>query len=330
MADGLCGSGVGVRFIDVWTDSSSKLLERFSGTVRHRFPSLSPSVTRVNQRVVDAAYSARVGNALVTNGRELQASTVLESRRVLELRGGGIACYLCDDPFNPAHRCDSWLQSLPCYSLVVTTKRAIVHDLRAIGCTNIAYSRFGYNPEVHRPINPESRGFNRVDVAFAGNADRDRLPIIGELAERLSGFSIGLYGDGWHRWASLRAVHRPPVTGLDYSAAMSAATVCPCLVRRANRDGHVMRSFELPAIGAFMLAERTEEHQEIFDEGVHCEFWSSIEELADKARWYSANPRRAAELALCGHEMIRAGGHTYADRARQVLDMLARGAGRIA
>jgi hypothetical protein len=211
----------------------------------------------------------------------------------------------------------------------VTTKRAIVHDLRAIGCANIAYSRFGYNPDVNRPINPESRGFHRVDVAFAGTADQDRLPIIGELFERLPNLSVSIYGNGWHRRASLRGATRPQLTGLDYAAAMSAATVCPCLVRRANRDGHVMRSFELPAIGAFMLAERTEEHQEIFEEGVHCDYWSSIEELVDKARWYSANPRRAAELALRGHEMIRAGEHTYADRARQVLDILARGAGRV-
>ena len=39
-----------------------------------------------------------------------------------------------------------------------------------------------------------------------------------------------------------------------------------CLVRRANRDGHVMRTFEAPAMGACLAMEDTEEHRAIFGE----------------------------------------------------------------
>ena len=47
-------------------------------------------------------------------------------------------------------------------------------------------------------------------------------------------------------------------------AASASAKVCLCLVRRANRDGHTMRSFEAAAIGGCILAEDTADHREIF------------------------------------------------------------------
>jgi spore maturation protein CgeB len=83
-----------------------------------------------------------------------------------------------------------------------------------------------------------------------------------------------------------------------------------------------MRSIELPAIGAFMLAERTEEHQEIFVEGVHCEYWASVDELTEKMRWYARHPTRARAIAVQGHSLITAGGFTYGERAREVLRMI--------
>ncbi len=44
-------------------------------------------------------------------------------------------------------------------------------------------------------------------------------------------------------------------------SASAAARVCLCLVRRANRDGHVMRSFEAAVIGGCILAQDTADHR---------------------------------------------------------------------
>ncbi len=287
----------------------------------------APRMLIANALANRAVVATNLQHAIVTNGRELSAETVSSMRETLERRGGGIACFLCDDPFNPVHRSESWLSALAEYSLVVSTKRAVIPDLIRVGCRRVEYARFGYHPPIHRPVDPAAMGFSPIDVAFAGNADSDRIPILGMLAERAADLSFGLYGHGWSSHPVLRRMVRSQVIGLRYSAAMRAATVCPCLVRRANRDGHVMRSIELPAIGALMLAERTDEHQEIFEEGVHCDYWSSVDELFDKSRWYARNPRRAAEIALAGHKLITTNPHTYADRALEVIQML-RGSAR--
>jgi spore maturation protein CgeB len=288
---------------------------------------LSLRIRRLNLSLLQALERAQTQFAIVTNGAGLWPSTVEEAQGVLARRGGGLACYLCDDPFNPAHRSRSWVLGLRHYGLVVSTKRAVIGDLRAIGCKRVEYVPFGFNPVYHRWVDPASRGFPPVDASFAGNADQDRLPIISALVDRAADLRITVYGDGWEAAKSLRAVRRPQVTGLDYAAAMCAATVCPCLVRRANRDGHVMRSFELPAMGAFMLAERTDEHQAMFEEDVHCAFWSSTDELVEKSRWFAAHPHVAREIARRGQAMVLAAPHTYGDRAEQIIRMMHTDAG---
>ena len=319
MCDELRARGQEVDLLEVYPDWSSSTVHR---VVARLVPGATPQVIRANRRIARAVADEGVRFAIVTNGRELRPAVVREIRESLERRGGGIACFLCDDPFNPVHRSESWLRALAEYTVVVSTKRQVIRDLVAAGCRRVQYARFGYHPPIHRPVDPQAMGFVRCDIGFAGNADADRIPIIGSLAEGSPELSFQLYGHGWSAHRALRAIAQPQVVGLNYSAAMRAATVCPCLVRRANRDGHVMRSIELPAIGAFMLAERTDEHQEMFDEGIHCDYWSSVQELVDKTRWYASNPRRAAHIAHTGHARVIAAPNTYADRALEVVQML--------
>lgn len=319
MCDELRAKGQAVEFLELYPDWSNNIVHR---AVARLLPDMTPRVMWANRRTAHVVTTSKSKFAIVTNGRELCPEVVAEARQSLERRGGGIACFLCDDPFNPVHRSESWLRALAQYTVVVSTKQQVIPDLVTIKCRQVRYARFGYHPPIHRTVDPKSFGVFPCDISFAGNADADRIPILGGLAEGASELSFNLYGNGWSEHPALRAIVQPQVVGLRYAAAMQAATVCPCLVRRANRDGHVMRSIELPAIGAFMLAERTDEHQEMFDEGVHCDFWSSVDELVDKTRWYVSKPNRAAKIARAGHNHVTKTPNTYADRALEVVSML--------
>ena len=93
----------------------------------------------------------------------------------------------------------------------------------------------------------------------------------------------------------------------------------PGLVRRANRDGHVMRTFEVPACAGFLLAERTAEHQEMFEEGREMAFFDSPEELLEKTRYYLAHDAERRRLAEAAHRKVTTGGHTYRDRLVEIL-----------
>ena len=100
----------------------------------------------------------------------------------------------------------------------------------------------------------------------------------------------------------------------------SAAKVNLCLVRRANRDGHVMRSFEIAAMGGCMLAEDTEEHREIFGEDGECVvYFRSPDEAAARAEELLCEPATRARIAAALRSRIVNGQHTYRRRLTSML-----------
>src|SRR6516165_7140478 len=106
--------------------------------------------------------------------------------------------------------------------------------------------------------------------------------------------------------------HRAPEA---LCALTVAAKVDLCLVRRANRDGHVMRSFEIAALGGCMLAEDTTEHREIFGpDGEAVVYFRTAREAAERARAVLADPAERARLSAASRARISSGAHTYRDR----------------
>ena len=49
-----------------------------------------------------------------------------------------------------------------------------------------------------------------------------------------------------------------------------------------------------------MLADRTEDHREFFEEGKEAEYFSSDEEFRDKVKFYLANEAARAAHCECG------------------------------
>ena len=94
-----------------------------------------------------------------------------------------------------------------------------------------------------------------------------------------------------------------------------------CRVRRANRDGHVMRSFEIPAVGGFMVAEDTAEHREIFGaEGERVCYFRTPAEAVERTRWAMSHPEERARMAASARALVIGGAHTYRDRLERMLE----------
>ena len=81
-----------------------------------------------------------------------------------------------------------------------------------------------------------------------------------------------------------------------------------------------MRSFEIPAIGGFMLAEDTQDHRGLFGpEGQCVLYFASPAEAIEKVSWALENPVERQRMAKAAHERIVKGNNTYRDRLEQML-----------
>ena len=97
----------------------------------------------------------------------------------------------------------------------------------------------------------------------------------------------------------------------DYARALTGSKIGLGLLRNVCPDQHTTRTFEIPACGSLLLADRTEEHQEFFEEGREAEFFASSEELLDKVKFYYSNEFSRERIARAGYERCIRGGYAY-------------------
>lgn len=217
-------------------------------------------------------------------------------------------------------------RALPRYDVVVTTKRHNVDVLVRAGARRVVLSGNAFDPELHRPLvlRAEERVALGADVAFVGRWERARE----RQLEALAGLPIRLRvcGPGWERVRS-RALARACVPGAVYGDAyartIAAATINLGLLSKVAGDTITQRSIEIPACGAFLLAERTDEHLAHFVEGTEAAFFASPADLVRKVDHYLRAHDERRRIAAAGRARCLRAGYAYDDRLAEVLAALA-------
>lgn len=231
------------------------------------------------------------------------------------------ANFLTDDPWNPAHYAPWFLPTLEGYDRIFSPRRSNIEALRHHGARSVSYLPFAYSPEAHyceSALSEHERCIFNSELMFAGGADTDRLPAIRALIR--AGLQPALYGGYWDRDKQTRRYHHGQADVGTLRKAIAGSRIALCLVRRSNRDGHVMRSFEIPAMGGCMLTEDTEEHRAIFgSEGQAVLYFASIPQMVEKARWLLDHEDERRRLASAACTRITAGHNTYEDRLTAML-----------
>lgn len=235
----------------------------------------------------------------------------------------GIKCinYLTDDPWNPANAARHFWKAMLEYDAIFSPRRANMEDLVRYGCKEVVYLPFAYSPVLHfteKLISDEDQAKFACDVSFIGGADADRFPYIYAIAK--AGIDLKLYGGYWQRYAEVRRYYRGFVLQSDLRKAVAGSKVSLCMVRRANRDGHAMRSYEFPSMGACMLVENTDEHRELYgQDGDAVCYFKNIREMLEKLRWLLSHEEERSRMANTVREIITEGSNTYTDRLTFIL-----------
>ena len=274
----------------------------------------------LNCELVDRAISFKPNLILVLMGFHIAPASLAAIKAATSAT---TVNYATDDPFNKRIGTRNLVESIPSYDLYACTKRAIMDDVSRAGCNDVRYIRFGYKPSAHFFDPPRSaqelRSFG-ADVAFVGEGDADRLPFITSLVEAVPNLNLALYGGLWNLRSSTRPYFRGGVHGREFRMALGGAKIAVNLVRRENRDDHVMRTFEGPACGAFMLNERTDDHLDLFREDHEAAYFSSAEELVDKVQYYLAHDAERERIRQAGHVRTLTAGHSYRHRLEEIIE----------
>jgi len=227
-----------------------------------------------------------------------------------------------DDMYQRHNQSPEFRRHLPLYDCFFTTKSFGVAELRSLGCPRVAFQDNGFDPHTHRPLamTESERLRHGGPVGFVGSWEAARAASITRLAA--AGVPVRVWGT---RWATQCRPHpnlriEPcELHGLDYTRTLNSFDINLCYLRKLNRDRQTTRSVEIPACGAFMLAERTEEHLSLFREGVEAEFFASDEELIDKVRYYLAHPDLRRRIAAAGRERCENARYSYRERIHDML-----------
>jgi spore maturation protein CgeB len=281
-------------------------------------------IAAYNAALVDTASRIRPDITWLDTGAYVWPRTLKRLRRFT----GRILSYNSDYLGFRPHGWRHYLRAISLYDLHVTTNDLNVDILRRRRARAVVTVAPAYDPALHRPAGavPATGSRFDADAALVGHWEPAYERWIAALVE--AGVRVCVSGPGWQgrRIASATASCevRPETWGEGAVRLMQRSKIGLGLLSALNHNLSNGRTFEIPAIGSMLLAQRTPHHAAFFSEGTDAEFFSTPNELVQKASFYLSNETARAAVARAGHERCLATANTHADRVQEILTALDR------
>lgn len=277
----------------------------FWSAIEHR-TTFGPVFEGANRKLLAFCEGVRPDVVWVDKGYWIWPSTLTRLRE----RGAFLAEHNTDC-LTPAHWKTRWSsrllrKSLPLFDLYFTTNLRDYAALsrRASPRTELTY--IGYDPRRFddTPLPADEDGRWSHEILFIGHYEPRTEAGILALIE--AGLPVTVFGNGWdrtrHRDRLLGHAQFRPASDEEYVKLLKSAKIGLCFVSEWNGNETAGRSFEIPASGTFLLAMRTPQHVECYDESREAEFFGDPDELVRKARHYLEHDDLRREIARKGRE----------------------------
>ena len=270
-------------------------------------------INRFSKQVLAAARHFRPDLILTTGFSPVNSGTL---RAIGKAPRVVLANYLTDDPWNARLRASWFFKSIIEYDAIFSPRTANLEDLRRLGCRNVKYLPFAYEPRFCNPGFFTSPLCIGSDVIFVGGGDDRRGRLLTFLCD--AGVDLAIFGANWDRYPTLRAHLRGHSGPETICRETVLAKVAICLTNSGNRDQHVMRTFEIAAMRTAMVAEDTVEHRELLGDGAL--YFSDASELISSCKRLLADESLRQRLAAsCYTRIVQEGSNTYRDRLDFIL-----------
>lgn len=238
-----------------------------------------------------------------------------------------LALYCNDDPTGPRdwNRFALLRTALPFYDLCICPRQVNELELLSLGAKKLLRVWLSYDEVIHFAAKPSA--FLKSELCFIGTnipAERRDLFLVNMLD---AGIPLSIYGGNWHRsryWPMLRQnFDGSSLVNEDYAAQLSKVAMCLGLLSHRNRDLHTRRTMEIPAAGSVLLAERSSEHQLLFEEGVEALYWQTATDCTQLSQYMLASESDLSRIRTAGHQRLAEFGIGNEDVVRQSLLALA-------
>jgi hypothetical protein len=287
---------------------------------------VGPWITKVNRRLVVRAREWQEFDLIwIDKANYVRGDTI---ERIRDITGAPIVHFTPDIALKIVGTQHSpiFAAAIPSYDAVVTTKNFEVDDYGDHGARLVLFSKKAVS---HRRFFPRSdiAPNIRCDVGFIGRWAPQRVRVLTKL--RREGLSVAVRGPGWlklRRQLDRRVRHLDPgprVDGEDYARHLSGMKVGLGLLAKVGAGDVITdRSLEIPACGTFLMAERTEAHQEVFEEGREAEFFGSLDELTEKTKYYLQAEAARERIAKRGRQRYMESPHRLDRQVEQIVEKL--------
>jgi spore maturation protein CgeB len=238
--------------------------------------------------------------------------------RKIALMQKSVVHFSTDDPWNKSQKTKWFLESLPSYNTIYTPRKSNIEDFINLGCRHVQYLPFAYDEEIFDTIHKVKQDEKDIDVLFVGGGDQDRRLFFNDLINlNIKFLLVGSYWDHYPEFKGKTVGNKSPEEIISLTLR---AKINLCLVRKANRDGHVMRTYEMAAIGASMLVEETDEHKELFGEEKEMVYYfNSPENAAAKIQMLLDNSSELIRIQEISKNRI-VGSETYSKRLLDIIN----------
>lgn len=273
-----------------------------------------------NNKILTLITTKEFDIVWVEKGLTIRPSTLVNIR--LNFPAARLVSYCIDDMVLRANQSRRYIDSISNYDYHVTNKTYNVDELKLLGAREVLFFANAYDPVAYYP-----RQLSAIDgqlwssqVAFLGGFEDHRFEIMLSLAKR--GIEITIWGPGWEPYVNRHnnLTIKPGWVQADDAAKIFCSTAINLhFLRKVARDLQTTRSVEIPACGAFMIAERTQEHQGLFREGIEAEFYSDIDELIFKIQYFLNHTELRELIGRRGYTRCVTAGYSYPDRLREIL-----------
>ena len=302
------------------------------GRLQEIIPFNGPAVRKLNNELLDLVEKEKPDLFFAWRCTHLRSSTIkkINNKNIISVS------YNNDDPFAKMHKIKLpwhhkylwrfYLDNLQYFNFNYFYRKNNIKESITYKANNANLMLPAFIPWKDLPIelNTDELLKYKCDVVFIGHYENDnRVNYLRNIVK--AGYKVKLYGgtywtknvlsDLYEYFAPIRSVYN-----VEYTKALCGAEICLVFLSKINRDTYTRRCFEIPASGKLMLAERTEDLMNMFEEDIEACYFSNENELVEKVNWLMSDKILRSRIAEAGRLRVVNDKHDIINRASVFID----------